>query len=263
MNRIDNCFANLKENGQKAFIPFVTAGDPDLGTTVELVRAMTGAGADIIELGVPYSEPLADGPVIQKAVQRSLERGTTLAKILEAVTIIRKTEQVPLVLMSYYNPILQYGLDNFVQHAVEAGVDGVIVPDLPVEECPPLFSRALEKGLYLIQLVAPTTTEARLKKIARFSRGFIYCVSVTGVTGVREETNNQIANLTSRVRQVTSLPVGIGFGVSAPAQAAQIARHCDAVIAGSVLVKIIENNSDNAVSMVAGLVADFKSALSG
>ncbi|MTI79575.1 MAG: tryptophan synthase subunit alpha [Firmicutes bacterium] len=260
-NRIDNCLTQLKEDKEKAFIPYIAAGDPNLNTTVELVKAMADAGADIIELGVPYSEPMADGPIIQKAVQRSLEQGTTLPKILDSVKLIRQTKQVPLVLMSYYNPILQYGLEDFVKDAVQTGVDGLIVPDLPVEECHQLFSLAVEEGLYLIQLVAPTTSNSRLKQVVRYSRGFVYCVSVTGVTGVREESNSKICDLTGEVKDATSLPIGVGFGVSTPEQATDMAQYCDAVIVGSAIVKEIENNPDNAINIVSKLVADFKSAL--
>ena len=260
-NRIDVCFAKLKTSGEKAFIPFITAGDPDLATTVKLVQAMAAAGADIIELGVPYSEPVADGPVIQAATQRSLKTGTTLTEILKTVRVIRQTATVPLVLMSYFNPILQYRLDKFVADAVAAGVDGVIVPDLPVEEAQPLAQAAAAAGLHLIPLVAPTTTDNRLVAIAAQAQGFIYCVSITGVTGARQQVNTEIAALTRRVQAVSTLPVAVGFGVSTPEQAAVVAKQCDAVIVGSAIVKVIEQSPGTAVSQVAEMVKEFKAAL--
>lgn len=263
MNRIDNCFAALKKKGEKAFISFITAGDPDLKTTAELVKGMAAAGADIIELGVPFSDPLADGPTIQKSSQRSLKAGTTLAKILQMAAEVRQSEQVPLVLMSYYNPVLQFGLDRFVQQAVEAGIDGLIVPDLPLEECRPLYSRAVENNLHLIPLVAPTTTDARMKQIAQHAQGFVYCVSLTGVTGMRAQASSSIAALTSRVRRVIALPAAVGFGVSSPAQAHAAAEHCDAVIVGSAVVKTIEDNPRSPVEAVCRLTADYKAALTG
>ncbi|WP_031516216.1 tryptophan synthase subunit alpha [Desulfofalx alkaliphila] len=262
MNRVEQCFEKLKAQNQKAFIPFITAGDPHLDVTVELVKAMDVSGADIIELGVPYSDPMADGPIIQAACQRALKAGVTLRRILYAVQEIRRSSQVPLVLMSYYNPILQYGLKNFVLDAVSSGVDGVIVPDLPVEECLPLYKSALEKGLCLIPLVAPTTTQERLSKIAELAMGFIYCVSVTGITGLRQEFNSEISKLTNRVRCASSLPIAIGFGVSSPAQAVTVAQYCDAVIVGSAIVNIIGRDPGNAVHKVARAVAEYKAACS-
>jgi len=261
-NRIDECFDNLKTEGKKGFIPFITAGDPDLNTTVKLVSVMSDAGADIIELGVPYSEPVADGPVIQAATQRALDKGVTLTKIANAVSQIRKSGVlVPIVLMSYYNPILQYGLKRFAEDAKNVGVDGVIVPDLPIEESQPLFRELNVNNIHLIPLVAPTTTDARLKKIAASAGGFIYCVSVTGVTGEREKIDEELSNLTARIKEASKLPVAVGFGVSKPEQASYIAKHCDAVIVGSAIVRIIEKNPDAAVDKVAKAVREFKKSV--
>ena len=261
-NRIDERFNKLKSEAKKGFIPFITAGDPDLNATVELVNAMANAGADIIELGVPYSEPVADGPVIQAATQRALEKGVTLRKIINTVKQIRENgTSVPIVLMSYYNPILQYGLEKFAQDAKDAGVDGIIVPDLPIEESKPLFDELKLKDIHLIPLVAPTTTDARLRKIAARAGGFIYCVSVTGVTGEREKIDEELSELTARIRSASKLPVAVGFGVSKPEQAFHIAKHCDAVIVGSAVVKIIEQNPETAVEKVAEAVKAFKTAI--
>lgn len=236
---ISECLGTLRTAGKKGLITFVTAGDPDMAGTVEIVLRMAAAGADIIELGVPFSDPLADGPVIQKASRRSLESGCTLPQILEAVKEIRKKCIKPLVLMGYYNPVYRYGVRRFVLDAARAGINGVIVPDLPHEESGPLREAAREAGMDFIPLVAPTTTDRRLKKIAGDAQGFIYCVSVTGVTGAREEIKTDLEAFIGNVRRYTTLPLAVGFGISGPEQAVRAAAHCDAVVVGSAIVNII------------------------
>lgn len=237
--RISDCLEKLRSEGRKGLIPFITAGDPDLAGTIELARGLARAGADIIELGVPFSDPLADGPVIQQASGRALAAGTTLPGILEVVREMKNNCSIPVVLMGYYNPFYKYGLRQLARDAAEAGVDGLIVPDLPCEEAGLLDEAALAQGIDLIYLVAPTTTGPRLEQIASRARGFIYCVSVTGVTGAREELNTDLGEFTGRVRRCTSLPLAVGFGIAGPEQAARVAGYCDAVVVGSALVKII------------------------
>jgi len=261
--RITECLEKLRQDGKKGLITFITAGDPDLAGTVEIARQLAAAGADIIELGMPYSDPLADGPVIQKASGRAIASGTTIDKILKAVEEIRRHCGVPIVLMGYYNPIYKYGVGIFARKAVVAGVNGLIVPDLPHEESGPLRQAAAETGFDLIPLVAPTTTDQRLARIAAVAQGFIYCVSVTGVTGAREEIKTDLAAFTNRVRRFTNLPLAVGFGIAGPEQAARVAVYCDAVVVGSALVNIIAGSRDTgAAGPAAGaLVRKIKSAL--
>jgi len=238
-NRITQKLTQLKEHGEKALITFITAGDPDLDTTKELVLTLEMGGADIIELGVPYSDPLADGPVIQLASLRSLKSGTSLSKIFQSVADLRNQTQIPIILMTYFNPLMCYGLSKVAADAAKAGVDGFIVPDLPMEEAGE-FSRLLaEQYLYLIPLVAPTSGAQRIREIAASGDGFIYCVSQLGVTGVRKEIPDNIKEFMDIVRGSTDKPLGVGFGISTPEQAAAISRYCDAVIVGSALVNTI------------------------
>ncbi|ACV61805.1 tryptophan synthase, alpha subunit [Desulfofarcimen acetoxidans DSM 771] len=261
---IEKRLAELRKNGEKALIPFVTAGDPDLPTTVKLVLSMAEAGADVIELGVPFTDPVADGPAIQKASLRSLAGGTNLAGILDSVREIRQKSDIPLVLMTYYNPVFRFGIDKFVAEAAEAGVNGLIMPDVPLEESGPLAKPAREKGIDLIPLVAPNSPEERIKKITAEAGGFIYCVSSLGVTGVRKSIKTDIANFISRVKKYTELSVAVGFGISGPAQAAEMAAYCDAVIVGSALVNLIEANAASAelAEILAGKVRELKAAIS-
>lgn len=238
-NRISNQFAALRQAGEKGLITFITAGDPDLDTTGELVLTLEKAGADIIELGVPYSDPLADGPVIQQASQRALKSGTNLKKIFHTVAGLRAKTQVPIVLMTYYNPLLRYGLANVAVDAAAVGVDGFIVPDLPMEESADFYGVLDSRGICLIPLVAPTSGRERIKKVTAGARGFVYCVSLTGVTGVRKEVPQNLKEFMGIVRKSTSAPLAVGFGVSTPEQAAAVAEHCDAVIVGSALVQTI------------------------
>ncbi|KAB2954632.1 tryptophan synthase subunit alpha [Heliorestis acidaminivorans] len=240
--KIEATFEALRKEGRKAFIPFITAGDPDLRTTKELVLAMEQAGAHIIELGVPFSDPVADGPVIQAATSRALDGGTTLSSVLNLVQQLRQETDVPLVLMTYYNLLLAYGLEKFAQVGAEVGIDGVIIADLPVEEGDELRELLDPVGLALIPLVAPTSTKERLELIAEKARGFIYCVSLTGVTGERQDLPPDGEKLIQRMREVTSLPLALGFGISKPEQIPLIAQKADAVIVGSAIVKKIEEN---------------------
>lgn len=238
-NRIDQKFIELQNKNNKALITFITAGDPNLNTTVELVLAMEKAGADIIELGVPFSDPVADGPIIQQSSIRALKSDTNLLKIIATVKDIRLQSQVPIVLMTYYNPVLHLGLSRFADLAQEAGVDGIIVPDLPYEESQPIFEVLTANNIRLIPLVAPTTPAERIKLITTGAKGFIYCVSLTGVTGVRDNLSVDIKDFINDVRVATDTPIAVGFGISTPEQAAAMAKNCDAVIVGSAIVKVI------------------------
>ncbi len=242
MSRLDEKFQKLKKSGRKALITFITAGDPDLDATCDLVVTLADAGADIVELGVPFSDPLADGPTIQKASGRALAQGVTLKKILATVTKIRQRTDIPLVLMSYYNPIFSYGLERFVKDAVAVGVDGVIVPDLSLEESLPL--RTLSAGkLAVVPLAAPTTAAARLKEIVAAGSGFLYYVTVTGITGTRTSLPSELTATLDLVKKIAGdLPLAAGFGISTPEQAQLIGRHSDAIIVGSALVEIIANS---------------------
>lgn len=263
-NRIDARLRRLRRSGEKGLITFITAGDPDLETTSRLVLAMEEAGADMVELGVPFSDPLADGPVIQRASQRSLNGGTNLEGILMMVRELRRRTEIPLLLMTYYNPVLQYGLRRIAAEAGAAGVDGFIVPDLPLEESRPLLDELGRSGLHLVPLVAPTTTERRLEEADRVAGGFIYCVSLTGVTGMREEIPPGIMQFIERVRRCCRLPLGIGFGVSGPRQAALMARPADAVIVGSAIVRLVEEYAAQPpllLDRVSGLVRELKEAV--
>ncbi|MCK5540219.1 MAG: tryptophan synthase subunit alpha, partial [Deltaproteobacteria bacterium] len=233
MQRLRETFAKLETQGRKALITFITAGDPDLDATCDLVETLVEAGADIIELGVPFSDPLADGPTIQAASLRALERGTTLKKIIATVKKIRSRTEVPLVLMTYYNPLYHYGLKELVKDAVAAGVDGLIVPDLPLEESEELRRLAVDK-LAVIPLAAPTTPDTRLAKIVAAGRGFLYYVTVTGITGTRTSLPKELSQSLDRVKKIAGeLPLAAGFGISTPEQARTVGAHADAIIVGS------------------------------
>ena len=263
MGRIGERFARLRAAGDKALVPFVTAGDPDLGTTAELVLAMADAGADVIELGVPFSDPTADGPTIQRASERSLAGGTTLRRVLALVKQIRPQVEIPLLLMGYANPFYALGVDGFVQEAVAAGVDGIICPDLPPEGGADLYGALDKAGVDGVLLAAPTTTPARLALLARETRGFLYYVSLTGVTGARQALATGIEAGVRSVRALSDVPVCVGFGVSNPAQAAEISRYADGVVVGGAMVERIERagSRDAAVSAVARFVAELKAPL--
>lgn len=231
-------FQTLREQQSCALIPFITAGDPDLATTAEALRALDRAGASLIELGVPYSDPLADGPVIQAAATRALERGVTLDAVLELVAAVSPELLAPIVLFTYYNPILNRGIETFLKDIYQAGARGLVVPDLPLEEMDVLLKPAQEIGIEVTLLVAPTTPKERIVEIAQQCQGFIYLVSVTGVTGMRTQIENRVQDLLQELRTVTDKPIGVGFGVSSPEQAAQLKDWgADGVIVGSAFVK--------------------------
>ncbi len=245
-NRIDDAFARLKAKGEKALIAYLMAGDPSLQDTEQLVLSLEQAGADLIELGVPFSDPIADGPVIQQAAERALRSGTSLRKILATVKSLRTKTHIPLVLMAYYNTIHAMGEGIFCRQAVEAGVDGLIVPDMPPEEAEPLRPAAAETGLRLIFLLAPTSTAARRATVARAAGGFVYYVSLTGITGAKLTDHGDVERNVARIKQVSDLPVAVGFGVATPEDAAKVSRLADGVIVGSAIVKAIDAHHQDA-----------------
>ena len=240
MSRIADSLARCKSEGKKGFIPFITAGDPDLETTRALVVELSRAGATVIELGVPFSDPMADGPVIQRASERALVHSFGLAEILQTVAEARTECDTPIVLFSYYNPLFQFGIERVAQEARQAGIDGVLVTDLTPEESPAFASVLRAADLDLIFLVAPTSTDTRLQMVAERATGFIYAVSRAGVTGVQESTSDAAELLVGRVRQFSSLPVAVGFGISTAEQVADVLRYADAAVVGSAIVAEIE-----------------------
>jgi len=246
MSRLAERFEKLKTEGRKGFIAYVTAGFPDVVGTMQAVKVLEEAGADVIELGIPFSDPMADGPVIQKAATLALQAGITTPKVLELVRTIRQTSQIPLVIMTYVNTILNVGSEKFVSSFADAGLDGIIVPDMPLEESGLLAKLCQQSGVDLIQLVAPTTPQDRLIAICQKAQGFVYCVSNTGVTGVREVDFSQIATVIDIVREVTDVPPAIGFGIGSIQGAQQAAKHADAVIVGSAIMqRMMEEGIDS------------------
>lgn len=254
MSRIQDAFTN-----GKAFIPFVTGGDPDLETTERLLYEMAAKGADLIEIGIPFSDPIAEGPVIQEADKRALDAGCTTDQLFDLVERVRKEIKIPLVFMTYLNPIYSYGSERFLSNCKKVGIDGVIVPDLPFEEKDELKDLCKQYGIELISLIAPTSKE-RIKTIAKEAEGFIYCVSSMGVTGVRSEITSDVGGMVALVREVTDLPVAIGFGIATPKQAEDMAKISDGVIVGSAIVKMIAAQGRNSVEAVGEYVADMKAA---
>lgn len=256
MNRIQEAFQN-----KKAFIPFITGGDPSLEITERLLYAMEEAGADLIEIGIPFSDPTAEGVVIQKANERALEAGCTTDKLFDTIKRARKKVRVPMVFLTYANPIYTYGKERFMKRCVECGIDGLIVPDMPFEEKGELAPVCADYGVEIISLIAPTSKE-RIQKIAEGAQGYIYCVSSLGVTGVRSEITSDIAGMVKLVRQVTDTPCAVGFGISTPQQAKEMAGIADGAIVGSAIVKIIEEYGKDAVPSVAEYVQKMKRAVS-
>ncbi|HEY9654296.1 MAG TPA: tryptophan synthase subunit alpha [Crinalium sp.] len=244
MTSIAQRFETLRDHARCALIPFITAGDPDLETTAEALRVLDRSGADLIELGVPYSDPLADGPVIQAAATRALKRGTRLDQVLEVVRSVSPTLQSPIILFTYYNPILNRGIETYLQQISAAGVRGVVVPDLPLEEAETLLKPAAEFGIDVTLLIAPTSPKERILAIAEQSQGFIYLVSTTGVTGMRTQVQSRVKDLLLELRTVTDKPIGVGFGISQPEHARQVMEWgADAAIVGSAFVKRLADGS--------------------
>jgi len=264
MSRIEKKFAELKARGEKALVTFVTAGDPDLATTEEVVLELERAGCDLVELGVPFSDPMADGPTIQLSSERALAAGTTLPGILELVARLRTRTQIPIVLMGYFNPIFAYGAERFAADAARAGVDGLLVVDLPPEEAAELQQATDASGLDLIYLLTPTSDASRVETVSRLGRGFIYYVSVAGVTGARSQVADTLAERVSQVRSGLTLPMVVGFGISSPDQAAQVACVADGVVVGSAVVKYFERfQGAQLVQEVGGFVAALKKGVLG
>ncbi len=263
MTRLAETFSSLRRRGERALVPYFTAGDPSLEVTRQLVLEAARRGADIVELGVPFSDPLADGPVIQRASARALAAGVSLPRVLELARELRGETAVPIVLLTYYNPLHAFGLKAFAHGAAEAGVDGVIVADLPPEEAGPLVTEAQAAGLDLIHLVAPTSPPDRMRLIARRSRGFIYFVSLTGVTGARATLPPDLAEHLRQLRAVTTKPICVGFGISTPEQVAAVAPYADGVIVGSALVRLVETyaGTDRLVPEVGAFIVSLKAPL--
>jgi tryptophan synthase alpha chain len=259
--RLSETFARLKASGAPGLVTYVTAGDPGYDRSREILRALDRAGADVIELGVPFSEPLADGPVIQRATERALAGGMTLARTLDLVAELRAEVQAPIVLFTYANPIYRLGLDAFAARAAAVGVDGVLALDLPAEEAEPLRGRLAAAGVDMIFLVSPTTTDARLRRAGEVGSGFLYGVSRTGVTGMRDAVADSAEALAARMRRETPLPVALGFGLSRPEHVQAVGRWADAAVVGSALVDVIARTGDSPA--VAGEVERFVRWLKG
>jgi tryptophan synthase alpha chain len=248
INRIEKTFQRLRGKKEKALITYVMAGDPDLKATQKIILALEAGGADLIELGVPFTDPLADGPVIQKAAGRGLRSGTDLVGIFGMVKTVRKQTGIPIILMSYFNPILQYGLKKFCRHANLSGVDGVIIPDLPAGESDSWTEWANQSGLNTIYLLAPTSSDRRIKKVAADSTGFIYYVALTGITGTKLTLSTEIGAQVGKIRKKSPLPIAIGFGITSPDQAYHISRQADGIIVGSAIVEKIETSVRSALT---------------
>ena len=263
MNRIENKFTSLRANNEKALIVYLTAGDPSLDITKNLIFDLEKNGVDILEIGVPFSDPTADGPVIQAASQRSLKSGTTLDGVMKMIAEVRKVSEIPIVLFGYFNPIFAYGVKKFAQSARAAGVDGVLVVDLPYEEAKELRNYTDTVGIDFISLIAPTTDKERLKKIAARASGFLYYISITGITGTVAPKIGDIKTEVQNIRKITNLPIAVGFGISQPQQAKEIARFADGVVIGSAIVRLIDENKNNRdlTKTVSRYASDIKKAL--
>jgi tryptophan synthase alpha chain len=264
LGRIERKFRDLRQKREKALVVYITAGDPDLPTTRRLALALEGAGVDVIEIGVPFSDPTADGPVIQAASKRALRGGVTLSSILDMIESLRQISDIPIVLFGYYNPIFSYGNEQFAAKAKCAGVDGILVVDLPPEEAHELRQYTDMVGLDFISLIAPTTTDHRIQQIANNATGFLYYISITGVTGTAQPLIENITFDVERIRRISALPLVIGFGISTPVQAAQIAPYADGVVVGSALVRLIgeKGGDDGLIQIASSFVNDIKKSLS-
>jgi tryptophan synthase alpha chain len=260
---ISQRFQTLRSRQQCALIPFITAGDPDLETTAKALQILDRNGADMIELGVPYSDPLADGPVIQAAATRALEKGVNLDRVLKLVESVSSDLQASIILFTYYNPILNRGIKPFMEQISQAGVRGLVVPDLPVEEADDLLETAASMGVEVILLVAPTSSQERIEKIAQKSQGFIYLVSITGVTGVRSQVQGRVKNLLEQMSQITDKPIGVGFGISDSEQARQVKDWgANGVIAGSAFVKLLaQGKPTEGLQGIESLCRELKTAI--
>jgi tryptophan synthase alpha chain len=263
MGRIAERFALLRARGERALVPFLSAGDPDLETSEALILAMVEAGADLIEIGVPFSDPIAEGPTIQRASERALAGGATLRRILALVKGLRERVEIPLLLMGYANPLYAMGEEAFAAAASEVGVDGIIVPDLPPEEGAGLFAQCRQAGIDPVLLAAPTTTPERLAMLARETRGFLYYVSLLGVTGARSELAQGIDTAVRAARQASDAPVCVGFGISTPEHAAEVGAYADGVVVGSAIVDLVEKSESRseAIDRVSRFVAELKKPL--
>lgn len=264
MTSISNRFQSLRDSKSCALIPFITAGDPDLETTAKALQVLDSNGADFIELGVPYSDPLADGPVIQAAATRALEKGTKLEQVLEMLARVSPQLQAPIILFTYYNPILNRGVKEFLAQIAKVGVRGLVIPDLPLEEAEELIQNAANFGIEVTLLVAPTSSAVRIEAITRQSQGFIYLVSVTGVTGMRSQMEGRVQDLLTMMRDITDKPIGVGFGISGREQARQVKDWgADAVIVGSAFVKRLANeNPTEGLKAVEELCRELKTVIS-
>ena len=259
-NRIVECFNELKEKKEKALISFITGGDPDIETTEKLILTMEEAGVHMIEIGIPFSDPIAEGEVIQEATARALSAGCTVDKLFDMVERLRKKTQMPLLFMTYANPIYVYGKERFIEKCREVGIDGIIVPDLPFEEKDEFEGECSRNEIALISLIAPTSGE-RVVKIAQEAQGFLYCVSSLGVTGMRKKINTNLEVLIGQVRKTSSVPCAIGFGISTPEQAGELASVADGVIIGSAIVKLVEEYGKDSVAYVEEFVKEVKKVL--
>jgi len=263
MGRIHNKFSHLKKENQTAFIAYLTAGDPDMGKTEALILALEAAGVDILEIGVPFSDPTADGPVIQAAAQRALKNGVTLEAILSMIRRLRKRTQIPVILFGYFNPVFSYGTEKFARDAKEAGVDGLLVVDLPPEEANELRRHTDPAGLDFISLIAPTTDARRIKSIVRKASGFLYYISVTGVTGTALPSLTDIRKDVETIRNMTPLPIAVGFGISTPEQVAAIAPLAQGIVIGSAIVNLIGEHGHQAdlIPIVSAYAAVIRKAM--
>lgn len=264
MSRLTQRFSKIRKDHSKALVTFITAGDPDLSTTEEMILLLESSGADVIELGVPFSDPMADGPTIQLSSERALNSGTTLHDILKTVKRVRTRTEIPIILMGYLNPVHAYGYESFCRDASEAGIDGVLLVDMPPEESQDLMIPARRYGLDIIFLLTPTSDSQRIATVERLGSGFVYYVTVTGVTGARTSVSVSLAEELARIQQSISLPVMAGFGISTPEQASEVGNLADGVVVGSALVKLFEQYSGEELKHHLRLyVADLKRALCG
>ena len=263
--RLADTFARLKREGRSGLVTYTTAGDPDLPRSAEILVALDRAGADVLEVGVPFSDPLADGPVIQRATERAIAAGGTLATVLALIESVRPRVKAPIVVFSYANPLLRMGVDAFARRAAKAGVDGVLALDLPVEEAGEFRATLAAAGLDTIFLLSPTTTDARIQKAAELGSGFLYCISRLGVTGARDQVSTDAAGMVRRIRAHTNLPVALGFGISRPEHVAEVGAYADAAVVGSALVSLIAeaSGSANLIDRVETYVRSLKSACRG